>query len=163
MLVMLRSLYQPRADRFWPYVLVAALVALAGSLLLASVAFWIAGAVPDESEGPTVAIGWVHFFAIVVFSPLVETWLLVLLIRLVKRFGAGSGVTALIGALTWGGLHALLHPMWFFGTVWSFFVFSSAVLAWQQVSARQAFWAAAFPHAIINAAVFGVVAAAGGP
>lgn len=163
MLDLLRSLYQPRADRFWRYVFAATFIALAGSLLLVSAAFWLRGGMPDGSEGPTVTASWLHFVGVVVFSPLVETWLLVHLLRWVQRFGTGPGIAALVGALTWGGLHGLLFPMWFFGTVWSFFVFSSAVLAWQQTSAKHAFWAAALPHVIINATVFGAAAAAGSP
>lgn len=54
-------------------------------------------------------------------------------------------------ALAWGGLHAWFHPLWFFGTVWSFYVFSLGYLAWRPVSYKHALGAAAVPHALVNA------------
>jgi hypothetical protein len=59
-------------------------------------------------------------------------------------------VLALLSALAWGGAHAWFHPLWFFGTVWSFYVFSRGWLAWQPVSYKHAFGAAALPHALVN-------------
>ena len=40
---------------------------------------------------------------------------------------------------------------WFFGTVWSFYVFSLGYLAWRPVSYKHALGAAAVPHALVNA------------
>jgi hypothetical protein len=40
--------------------------------------------------------------------------------------------------------------MWFFGTAWSFYVFSRGYLAWQPVSYKHALGAAAVPHALVN-------------
>jgi hypothetical protein len=50
-------------------------------------------------------------------------------------------------------LHALLDPLWFFGTVWSFFVMSCAFLGWRKCSYRRAFIAASVPHVLINLTV----------
>jgi len=158
---LIRSLYQPRTTRFWPYVCVAALVALLGSAVLLTTASAIFG-MPAETEVPDVSFGLGAFLGMVVFSPIIETVLLLLLLSFLRRNNVSLGATALIGALTWGGLHALLYPMWFFGTVWGFFVFSSAALAWRGVSFARSFWAAAVPHAMVNTAVFATVIPWGG-
>ena len=76
-----------------------------------------------------------------------------LLYRLTPR----PGIVAGISAICWGLLHGLKAPLWFFGTAFSFFVFSCAYLWWRQVSFRHAFAAAALPHALINATVMTLV------
>jgi hypothetical protein len=107
-------------------------------------------------------MGWMHFLGIVALSPIVETAILVVMLRFLLRLGATPLVAATTAAFMWGGLHGVLYPMWFFGTVWSFFVFSCAALAWRAKSRAHAFWAAALPHALLNGAIFGAVALAAG-
>ena len=117
---------------------------------------------PAETEGPDVSFGLAAFFGLVIFSPITETALLLMLLGFLRRKNVSLGAIALIGGLTWGGLHALLYPMWFCGTVWGFFVFSSAALAWRGVSLARSFWAAAIPHAMVNTVVFASVIPWGG-
>lgn len=92
-------------------------------------------------------------FGLVVFSPLIETVFLAgglyLLSKLIRR----RSIVAFASAILWGGIHAFAGLLWFFGTVWTFFVFSCAYLAWRQISFRQAYIAAAAPHALINLVV----------
>ncbi len=140
----------------------ATVIAGLGSIALLGIVSIFTDALADDAAGPEVSVGWVHFIGIVVFSPVAETALLLVMLRLLRRAGLSPAAAALVAALTWGCLHALLFPMWFFGTVWSFFVFSCAALAWQGKSVAHAFWAAALPHATINGAIFGVVAIGAG-
>lgn len=120
----LSFLYRPRTDRFWQYVLGAATIAAVGSVALVTVALVFSGGLGSEIDGPNISVGGLHFFGIVVFSPVVETAILLVVLRLVRLAGAPPGLAAAVAGLFWGGLHGLVFPMWFFGTVWSFFVFA---------------------------------------
>jgi hypothetical protein len=143
------------------YALTAGLVSLAGSMALAASADAIARAagIVEPTEGvPEWSIGWVDLAGLVVFAPLVETLLLSALLWGLSRFIASPVRVAAASALIWGGLHGAVAPMWFFGTVWAFFVFSYAYLAWRPRSYRHAFFVAALPHAMQNGAAFGLLA-----
>jgi hypothetical protein len=83
-----------------------------------------------------------------------ETLLLAFVLNILSNWIKPKLPVAAISALLWGGLHGLYAPIWFFGTVWSFFVFSCAFLAWRERSFRAAFVAAALPHALVNLTVY---------
>lgn len=143
------------------YALIAGLVSLAGSMLLAGSADALArafGIGPPGDGLPEWSIGWVDLAGLVIFAPLVETLLLTALLWGLSRVIASPVRIAAVSALIWGGLHGAVAPMWFFGTVWAFFVFSYAYLAWRPRSYAHAFLAAALPHAMQNAAAFGLLA-----
>lgn len=143
------------------YALIAGLVSLVGSMVLAGSADAIARGVgiAQPAEGmPEWSIGWVDLAGLVVFAPIVETLLLSALLWALSRVIASPVRIAAVSALLWGGLHGAVAPMWFFGTVWAFFVFSYAYLAWRPRSYRHAFVAAALPHAMQNGAAFGLLA-----
>jgi len=75
-------------------------------------------------------------------------------------------VVATLSALVWGCLHGLADPLFFgkfFGTVWNFFVYSCAYLAWRKVSFAHAYVATATPHALHNLIIFLIVAALAPP
>jgi hypothetical protein len=155
------------------YALLAGLVSLAGSMALAGSADAIARAagIAQPAEGmPEWPIGWVDLAGLVVFAPIVETLLLSTLLSTLlsallwallwalSRVIASPVRIAAVSSLLWGGLHGAVAPMWFFGTVWAFFVFSYAYLAWRPRSYGHAFIAAALPHAMQNGAAFGLLA-----
>lgn len=143
------------------YALIAGLVSLAGSMALAASADAIARAsgIEQPTDGmPEWSIGWIDLAGLVVFAPIVETLLLSALLWALSRVIASPARTAAASALIWGGLHGAVAPMWFFGTVWAFFVFSYAFLAWRPRSYGHAFVAAALPHAMQNGAAFGLLA-----
>lgn len=145
------------------YAVTAGLVSLAGSLVLAGSADAAARAfgIEQPTDGlPEWSIGWVDLVGVVLFAPLVETLLLSGLLALLARWMQSPRRIAAVSALIWGGLHGSVAPMWFFGTVWAFFVFSYAYLAWRPRSYRHAFAAAALPHAMQNGAAFGLLALA---
>lgn len=141
-----------KADRVLPiYALRACFIALIPSMALGAAAFWMARLVGLDPALPPEATGWTGFVGAVFIAPALETLLLVAGIHLIARFMRQWAGIALVSAVAWGLLHGLVAPIWFFGTVWSFFVFSSAYLAWRPVSAKSAFLAAALPHALLNA------------
>jgi len=96
----------------------------------------------------TSVIGLV--FGSVIFSPIVETFLLAGLLKVLSKASSRSAFIAAYAAIIWGGLHGLFGILWFFGTVWSFFVFSCSFISWRKLSFKQAFIAAAAPHALVN-------------
>jgi membrane protease YdiL (CAAX protease family) len=93
-------------------------------------------------------------FVLVVFAPVFETFLLAFVLNILTNWIKPRLVCAAISAVFWGAIHGLSAPIWFFGTVWSFFVFSCAFLAWKERSFWAAFAAASLPHALINLTMF---------
>jgi hypothetical protein len=133
--------------------LVAWHVALIPSLLIvlaAHAVFSSAGVDVTGLQKPPVELQPRSVWMAVLLAPLIETAVLGLLLRLMEFATPRRQVLALLSALAWGGAHAWFHPLWFFGTVWSFYVFSRGWLAWRPVSYKHAFGAAAVPHALVN-------------
>ena len=143
-----------RHGSFTIYNLVAWHAALVPSLLLVLAAHAVlSGAGVDVSavDRPAREAAERNVFFALAASPLIETLLLSALIEGMRRLTARVEVIAVLSALAWGAAHAFFHPFWFFGTVWSFYVFSRGYLAWRPVSYKHAFGAAAVPHALVNA------------
>ena len=135
------------------YSLVAWHVALIPSLLIVLAAhalFASAGVDVRDLQKPPVELQARSVWMAVLAAPLIETLLLGVLLRLLEIGARRRQLLALLSALAWAGAHAWFHPLWFFGTVWSFYVFSRGWLAWRPVSYKHAFAAAALPHALVN-------------
>jgi hypothetical protein len=146
--------FLPARGSFAFYCVVAWHVALVPTILILLAAHAIlssAGADVDALQKPAREIEQRSVWITLVVAPLVETCVLALVVTGLARIFRNPNVVAAISALAWGGLHAAFHPMWFFGVVWSFFVFSRGYLAWRPVSYKHAFGAAAVPHALVNA------------
>jgi len=128
-------------------------VALIPSILIVLAAHAVfAGAGVDVSDlqKPPVALKQRSVITALLLSPLIETVMLALFLWLLEFATRRRQLLAVLSALAWGGAHAWFHPLWFFGTVWSFYVFSRGWLAWRPVSYKHAFGAAALPHALVN-------------
>ncbi len=135
------------------YVLSAYPLALLPSILLVALAYGAVNALGVNSEhiaapGREVSAG--ELLGVVVFAPVVETFLLAVLLWFLSLLSRNFVFVATISALLWASLHATYGALWFFGTVWSFFVFSCAYLAWRNASFVRAYFAAALPHMLIN-------------
>ncbi|HUQ12514.1 MAG TPA: hypothetical protein VM146_19565 [Steroidobacteraceae bacterium] len=109
-----------------------------------------AGVDVSPLQRPAVDMQTRNLWIATVVSPVTETLVLGAVLRLLEFVTKNRQWLALLSALAWGGAHAWFHPMWFFGTVWSFYVFSRGWLAWRPVSYKHAFGAAALPHALVN-------------
>lgn len=83
-----------------------------------------------------------------------ESFLVAGLVTLLRRSGESFLGAAASSAVIWGLAHALFGALWFFGTVWAFFVFSCAYMAWRKVSFWHGYAAATAPHAAINLLAF---------
>ena len=135
------------------YVVVAWHVALIPSILIVLAAhawFSTAGVDVKGLQKPAVDIATRNLWIATVVAPVIETLVLGGVLRLLEFATKRRQVLAVVSALAWGAAHAWFHPLWFFGTVWSFYVFSRAWLAWRPVSYKHAFAAAALPHALVN-------------
>ena len=143
----------PQRGSFLSYCLVAWHLALIPSLLLVLLAYAVfsgVGADMDVLRKPARDIQQRNIWIALVIAPAIETAVLALGIRLISVATKRPETIAIASALVWGALHAWFHPLWFFGTVWSFYVFSRAYLAWRPVSVKHALGAAAMPHALVN-------------
>ncbi len=151
---------QPRLP-LWKYSLAAFPLALFPSVILLGAVVLIAGPVGIDTtaiQAPERTVSTAEFVGVVVLAPVVETVLLALLLRCLLAASTRPLFVALSAALLWGAAHGLLGALWFFGTVWSFFVFACGYLAWRRDSFHKAFAAAAVPHALVNLTAFALLA-----
>jgi hypothetical protein len=90
------------------------------------------------------------FLALCVFSPIAETFVMAIIIWLLRRVMVRTEyvpwVTALICALA----HSLAKPLWGIEIFWSFVIFSMCFVTWEKKSPLQAFWMTAILHALHN-------------
>jgi hypothetical protein len=146
--------FDAQPGRFAEYCLIAWHVALIPSILLVALAYAVfagAGADVGAIQKPARDIAQRNVWITVLAAPLVETLVLASGIRFLQLLTKHREAIAITSALAWGALHGHFYPIWFFGTAWSFYVFSRGYLAWQPVSYKHALGAAAVPHALVNA------------
>ena len=137
----------------WRYSLEAWPIALIPSVLLIVLAtglFALAGVSLESIAPPAREVSILNFLGVVIFAPIVETLVLIGGIKILGNISRRPVVVAMMSALVWGLLHGSFGALWFFGTVWSFFVFSCAYLAWRCQSFKAGFIAASVPHALVN-------------
>jgi len=139
--------------KFLDYCLIAWPLALVPSILLSALAYaTLSGAGADMAavRKPMRDIAQRNVWIALLVAPLLETLVLALGLKLIGLVTKHREAIAVTSALAWGVFHASFYPIWFFGTVWSFYVFSRGYLAWQPVSVKHALGAAAVPHALVN-------------
>lgn len=138
---------------FLLYVPLATAVALIPSIVLAAisirVALWFDPDFFSSRPAPPPETLYTLFISSVPV-PFVETWIVMWIIRKVRRVAHRPVSIAAVTAVICAVAHELAVPLWFFGTVWSFFVFSYGFLIWQPYSSRYAFFAMFLPHALLN-------------
>jgi len=152
-----RALLFDTSMPLWRYCLLAFPIAIVPSLALSVFAYATLRALGvgvAHLKGPEVHATVLDAFGLVVFSPIIETLLLAGGLHILSYFSNRRTPVAAASAIAWGCLHALVGAIWFFGTVWSFFIFSCAYLAWRERGFAQAYTAAAVPHLLINFSVF---------
>jgi len=144
----------------WKYCVIAAPLALIPSVAVLSIAMFasrLLGVAPRLPFHPPMTPVWT--FVMVVATPVAETIVLAVGLWILRRLISTPFRLAAASAVLWGLLHATAAPIWFFGTAWSFFVFSSAYLAWREHSRTYAFVAAALPHMLVNLAAVAMMRA----
>ncbi len=134
----------------------ATVLALSGSLLLSAITYAAlvgSGFIHRVHAAPDREVTAIETMGLVLVAPMLETALLAVTIRLLQLCLDSQRQVAATAAILWGLLHATFGALWFFGTVWSFFVFAVGYQAFQSRSALAAFLAAAVPHSLVNAAI----------
>lgn len=137
----------------WRYSLCLAPLALIPSALFYSLARFFAetaGMDVAAHAAPAREVTFGNVFGAVVFAPVFETFMLAGLLGVLLSTSLRPTACAAISAVLWGGFHGLFGALWFFGTAWSFFVFSCGYISWRRASFRHGFLAAAVPHALVN-------------
>ena len=127
-----RFLFEPSSP-LSKYVLLASLLAMVGSTALFATALAAVAATGADLEAlmPPARVASVsELFGTVVFAPVVETLLLAGMVRLLSTCSMRPARIATSSAIRWGVFHGVFGALWFFGTAWSFFVFTCAYLAW---------------------------------
>ncbi len=140
-------------EPFWRHCLQFFALALVPSVVFSLAAWGVVHALGvdiSRLEPPKTGTTGADFFGTVIFSPVIETFVLAALLNLLLRCRLRQITMAAISGVVWGLLHALMGPLWFFGTAWSFFIFSCAYLGWREQGFRRAYLAAAIPHALVN-------------
>ena len=154
------ALLSPPDGRLFQRALLNYVLAISGSLALVGIAagvLTLLGIPLEELSAPDMKINLRDFLGAVVIAPVFETLLLAGMLALMPlRWGIAR--RAIISAIVWGLLHGVFAPLWFFGSVFGFFVFSCGYMVWRQKSFAYGFAAASIPHAIINLTVFVITA-----
>jgi hypothetical protein len=122
------------------------LTAFPASMLFAA----IGGMVLPQAEQPHFAVsGAAAMFALVVFSPVVETLIMgAVLLLLVRIMPAALAIA--VSAVGWGIAHSSVAPIWGFVIWWPFLVFSTLFVTWRQRSLALAFALPMCVHALQN-------------
>jgi len=138
-------LREPR--RAWLAIPIAWSLSFLGSVVLAALVHWVA---PDAKsvEVPQLP-AWVIVSAFAVFSPLVESILMGLGLKLLQRW-MRPATAILVSAVGWGVLHSLQVPVWGLAIWWPFLIFSTLFVVWQQRGFWTAVGVAAATHCLQN-------------
>jgi hypothetical protein len=96
----------------------------------------------------------VRFFGTVIFSPAIETLLMIPLFGLLRGITKNQLALVFLSALVWALLHSILIPIWGLGVFWGFVVLSSSYLAWSDKSPKLAYWVTFALHALNNLTAF---------
>lgn len=149
-----------RAGSLTRHCLLAWPVALLPSLALVSLVYGLLQLLGIDSstfEPPPRRLTMGQVLSAVVFAPLVETLVLGGGLWLLSRLSHRPLFVAAASSVLWGCLHGASGLIWFFGTFWSFYVFSCSYLAWRPSSWWRAYAVAAAPHALINLTAMGLL------
>ena len=111
--------------------------------LLASRLFPAAGH-PDFKGGPGLII-----FAVVIFSPVVETLIMGTVLLILLRF-LPEWVAIIVSAVGWGIAHSTLSPTWGLAVWWPFLILSTLFVAWRKRSLWLAFLLPICVHTLQN-------------
>lgn len=109
------------------YVLKAWLLCLLPSMALGAIVTGLAPGAPTPEFGGT---GIAVYLMVALFAPVVETFILVPPLLLMRRF-LGDTAAVVGSALLWGLLHSSAVPIWGLIIWWPFLIFSTIILAWR--------------------------------
>jgi hypothetical protein len=133
-------------ERPWRAIAVGWLTAFPLSIAFAYIGSLI---LPGAQQPQFDASGGLALFALVVFSPVVETLImgavLLILLRLISPVAA-----ILVSAVGWGIAHSTVAPIWGVVIWWPFLIFSTLFVTWRSRSLALAFALPMCTHAFQN-------------
>ena len=133
------------------YISFALLIDLLPALFLIAIVFSCIELFDLKYATPTgYDFSWGTFWKIIVFSPIIETYLLIFTLHILRSFNFQGLKLVVISGLFWGALHGLQSWPRFFAPAWSFFIYATAYETWRLKSFKKAFAAAAVTHALHN-------------
>lgn len=128
------SLFQDR--RPWRAILVGWVLTITGSTILSFViAHLVPGGAGPDLGGTSTPM---TLFLIAVFSPVVETIVMIGILAILLRVLAGWQAV-IVSAILWGIAHSLASPLWGAVIWWPFLIFSTLYVTWRP----HGFWKAA--------------------
>lgn len=135
---------EPR--RAWLAIPIAYLMSIGGSLLLAAV---VQNFMPALETPEFPMSGATALFALVIFAPVLETFIMagfITLFRMVMR----DDLAVLLSALGWGVAHSLEATAWGLTIWWPFLIFSTLYVVWRQRGFFTAILVVSATHALQN-------------
>jgi hypothetical protein len=133
--------------KVWP---VHTIPAMLIAIVIYSVA-WLAGYQELFAQPPVPSRSLaLDLWSAVIVGPTVETLLMVVIFRVLKRQTNKKLALVFRSALIWALVHSLAVPLWGLFVLWGFIVLSSAFLAWSEKSPKMAFWVTFALHALHN-------------
>jgi hypothetical protein len=117
----------------------------------ASILFAILGSllIPQAQQPEFHATGGLAMFALVIFSPVVETLIMGAVLLVLLRLFSPT-VAILVSAIGWGVAHSSLVPIWGLVIWWPFLIFSTLFVTWRERSLWLAFLIPMCVHALQN-------------
>jgi hypothetical protein len=104
---------------------------------------------PHAEQPQFHANGAAAMFALVVFSPVVETMIMGTVLLVLLRF-LSPAVAIIVSAIGWGIAHSTVAPIWGLIIWWPFLIFSTLFVAWRSRSLVLAFAIPMAVHALQN-------------
>ena len=129
------------------------IVGLSLSAIVALILFYLGFLANDESENSRVGIA--EFVSLIVISPILETGMMVLLLRIVKWLSDGQWVWGLV-AIIMALLHSLLYPVWGLIVLAPFMIYAH-LLSDVEESRADRFWTVFVAHLTSNSLVFALL------
>lgn len=146
--------------RFFPQALInVALSIFCATIVIVTVAaieLVVPAAQLATDEANIASLGLLPLFGIAVAIPVSETLMLAGLLRILTWLRLPFFKAALLSATLWGLAHGVFDLPSFFSAWAAFFIYSCAYLSWRRRSLFLALSAAAIPHMMQNAIVWGL-------
>ncbi len=117
----------------------------------ASILFAVLGAlvIPNAKPPEFHASGGLALFALVIFSPVLETLIMGTVLLVLLRLFSPT-IAILISAIGWGVAHSTVAPIWGLVIWWPFLIFSTLFVTWRERSLWLAFLVPMCVHALQN-------------
>jgi len=135
------------------YIFKSYILSISSALIISYVLYLL---FPD-AEGPRYDISAIDFFGVAIFSPVIETFLMIPVFVIIKKFTKQLIPVCIISAVVWACLHSMLYPIWGLGVFISFLVLSIAFQSWESsTSEKNAIRVVIVLHMLNNVTVFAV-------